>query len=283
MACDLCGASAGTTLLTVGDYAVVRCTECRLVRTEPQPDDLAALYPDDYYSFQPPKPPSRRPGRGPLARRLVPGVPPGPPGDLLDVGCGSGAALLMLRAAGWKARGIETSAAAVRAAQQAGLDVTHGDLVGAGFEAGSFDCVRFWHSLEHMRSPGAELAEAYRLLRPGGMVMAGVPNFGSLLRRVAGTKWRPLDVPRHLWHFERGTLAAMLERSGFTIRELGSVSDSTALLWTIGVDSRWLWRAALPVEMALDAVGVGDALEVTALKAPRAAPGTPSDRPSASG
>lgn len=276
-----------------GSFLIVRCSGCGLVRTDPQPDDPSAFYPPDaYYSFSPPPPPSagdvarvRRsaglPSRGwrgrVLASRLTEGIPPGPPGDVLDVGCGSGRALLALRAAGWRCHGVEVSEAAVAAARAAGLaDVRSGDLLSAGYPPASFDAVRFWHSLEHVRSPREELTEARRLLRPGGVLVVGVPNVASLLARIARDKWFYLDVPRHLWHFDRMTLTRLIDDCGFRVVQAGWRSTSTALLGTIdlvrgggewALASRLAWRAALPAAVLLDALRLGDALLVTAVRA----------------
>jgi SAM-dependent methyltransferase len=303
MRCDACGSTGGEVVLEGGDrrfglpgrFSVVRCSTCGLVRTEPQPDDLAAHYPgDDYYSFARPSPPTKRvrhrvrsayeangsashPRRLLSAAgrdRLLPGLPPGPPGDILDVGCGSGAFLLALREAGWRPHGVEMSERAVAAANEAGLDgVRCGDLLAAGYSEGRFDVVRFWHSLEHMRSPRAQLTEARRVLRPGGRLTVGVPNFGSLLSRRAGERWYYLDIPRHLWHFEAGTLARLAERCGFRDTRVRQVSGGIPLVGTLDylrgrreqlVKKRWAWYAALPAAALLDRAGMGDALTLTA-------------------
>jgi SAM-dependent methyltransferase len=304
MQCDACAGERATRVLETGDrrfgvpgrFAVVRCDGCGLVRTDPQPEDLGAYYPDgDYYSFRPPAGPTPRvrtrvrgayglngvpPVRRALAAlgrdRLTPGLPPGPPGDLLDVGCGSGEFLLALREAGWRPHGIDISVSAVAAANEAGLgDVRCGDLVEAGYPAEHFDAVRFWHSLEHVRSPRAQLAAAHRILRPHGTLTIGVPNFGSLLARRARQQWYYLDVPRHLWHFEPETLASLVERSGFAVTRVRTVSGSTALLGTLDyllgrreqlVGNRRAWYAALPLAAAMDTVRAGDALELTAVR-----------------
>jgi SAM-dependent methyltransferase len=303
MRCDACGSPGGDALFEGGDrrfglpgrFSVVRCPRCLLVRTEPQPDDLGVHYPsDDYYSFARPEPPKERVrervraaydsnGSAAGARqrlaaagrdRLMPGMPPGPPGDILDVGCGSGSFLLALREAGWRPHGIELSDRAVAAAHEAGLDtVRRGDLLDADYRAQSFDVVRFWHSLEHMRSPRAQLTEALRLLRPGGRLTVGVPNFGSLISRSAGERWYYLDLPRHLWHFEAGTLARLVARCGFLDPHVRQVSGGIPLLGTLDylrgrrerlVKKRWAWYAALPAAALLDRAGVGDALTLTA-------------------
>ncbi len=261
-------------------FAVVRCATCGLRRTEPQPGDPAAYYPDGaYYSYRPPAPPSARTlarvrGQSRFgASRLTPGIPEGPPGDILDVGCGSGAFLLGLQAAGWNCHGVELSPEAARAAQEAALDVRAGDLLGAGYLPASFDVVRFWHVLEHVVSPRRQLAEARRLLRPGGRLLIGVPNAASLLSRLFGRRWYYLDVPRHLWHFDRTSLARLVTECGFQVEKARLVSTSTALLGTVGyitgrgerlLDHRRLWRAALPVAALLDIAGVGDGIELTA-------------------
>lgn len=301
MECDGCGSSDATTLLETGDrryglpgrFAVVRCRRCGLVRTDPFPGDIGAYYPDtQYYSFRPPEAPGARTrsrvrvayagGQSRLQTRLsailrdrlMPGLPPGPPGDILDVGCGSGAFLLALREAGWRPHGIELSRNAVEAARAAGLtEVRSGDLLEADYPSEAFDAVRFWHSLEHMPSPRAQLAEARRVLRRGGTLTIGVPNFSSLLARAARDRWYYLDVPRHLWHFEPATLGRLVESSGFRVTRNRTVSGGTALLGTIDylrgareqlVNSRAAWYAALPVGLSLDALGRGDGVEVTA-------------------
>jgi SAM-dependent methyltransferase len=305
MNCDGCRARDASTLLETGDrrfglpgsFAVVRCRACGLVRTDPVPDDLGAYYPNaQYYSYQAPGTPSERTRRrvraayggqaedgsrlrgalGALVRdRLLPGLPPGPPGDVLDVGCGSGAFLLALREAGWRVHGVELSASAVEAARAAGLaDVRAGDLMDAGYPAERFDAVRFWHSLEHMPSPREQLTEARRVLRRGGTLTIGVPNFSSFLARAARDRWYYLDVPRHLWHFEPATLSRLVDRTGFRVTRNRTVSGGTALLGTIDylrgsrenlANSRAAWYAALPVGVLLDALGRGDGLELIAV------------------
>jgi SAM-dependent methyltransferase len=304
MRCDACGGHGATPVLESGDrrfglggrFAVVRCDGCGLVRTDPRPEDLGAHYPaGDYYSFRPPAEPTARERarvRGayglngvPRAERalaalgrdrLMPGLPPGPPGDVLDVGCGSGEFLLALREAGWRPHGIEISEPAVEAARAAGLDgVRCGDLLEAGYGEESFDAVRFWHSLEHVPSPRAQLTEAARVLRPGGSLTIGVPNFGSFLARRTGERWYYLDLPRHLHHFEPETLSRLVADCGLRVTRVRTMSGSTALLGTFAyllgrseelVGKRGAWYAALPVAAALDAAGRGDALELTAVR-----------------
>ncbi len=116
---------------------------------------------------------------------------------------------------------------------------------------------------------------AHRILRPGGTLTIGVPNFGSLLARRARQHWYYLDVPRHLWHFEPETLANVVERTGFVVDRVRTVSGSTALLGTLDfvrgrserlVGNRRAWYAALPLAAALDTVRAGDALELTAVR-----------------
>jgi SAM-dependent methyltransferase len=295
--CD-CGSTESRQLADVperrygmpGRFTLLACGECGLVRTNPQPENLAEYYPDDdYYSYRPPAPPTprvrarfqhaygsdrgRRAAARIAGRWLSQGMPPGPPGTILDVGCGSGGFLLALQTAGWDVHGVELSATAVEAAHRAGLDgVVAGDLVDTEPDQ-EYDAIRFWHTLEHVHSPRAQLDAARLRLKRGGALIVGVPNFGSLLSHVGGQDWFYLDVPRHLWHFQRRTLAELVEGAGFRVRSLRVRSTSTALLGTIDYRMHWgerllgsrkAWYAALPVEATLDVARLGDGLELIA-------------------
>jgi SAM-dependent methyltransferase len=137
-------------------------------------------------------------------------------GSLLDVGCADGLFLHLAQSAGWEVRGVEmaeSSAAYARETYQ--LDVLPGDLRHANFPDQYFDVITFWHVLEHLHDPLGELHEAYRVLKPEGLLVVDVPNIASWQANFFGADWRALDVPRHLYHFSPDTLKAMLARAGF--------------------------------------------------------------------
>jgi len=99
-----------------------------------------------------------------------------------------------------------------------GLPVRTGELIGMNFPDAHFDAVVMWHVLEHVPAVPALLAEISRLLKPGGVFLVGVPNFGSFESRVAKSGWFHLDVPRHLNHFTQTVLLKELCAAGFAPR-----------------------------------------------------------------
>ena len=128
---------------------------------------------------------------------------------MLDVGCGTGdLAAVFARRGLAGVYGIEPSRRAAELAREAGVEAVNGTLADAPWEDGNFDAIVFNHSLEHIDDPAEALAIAARLLRPGGLLAIAVPNFGSWHRRLFGSAWFQLDLPRHLQHFDRASLAA---------------------------------------------------------------------------
>jgi SAM-dependent methyltransferase len=141
-----------------------------------------------------------------------------PPGPLLDVGAGRGRFVAAARAAGYEARGLEPSAGAVAAARALyGVELDAARLDEAEVAPGSLGAVTLWHVLEHVDDPAAALVVAARALRPGGALLAGVPNLASLQARLGGDRWFHLDLPRHRTHFTPAGLRALLQRTGFEI------------------------------------------------------------------
>jgi SAM-dependent methyltransferase len=136
------------------------------------------------------------------------------PGRLLDIGAGRGRFVAQARAAGWYAHGIEPSLRGVRAAQAIGVDLVQSGIEVATVPACSLDAAELWHVLEHLDEPGAALERIAGWLRPGGLLLVGVPNLASLQALAGGPRWYHLDVPRHRTHFTVTGLHALLRRHG---------------------------------------------------------------------
>lgn len=113
-------------------------------------------------------------------------------GRLLDVGCGIGR-FLKEAGASYDVFGTEISEYALLAANhQAGLKgrLTQADaLKGLPYRSGSFDVVTALDIVEHLDRPETFVAEAWRLLRPGGLLVLSTPNPDSLGRAIKKDQW----------------------------------------------------------------------------------------------
>jgi len=153
-------------------------------------------------------------------------------GKLLDVGCGSGRLLAVMRRAGWQVSGIEPDPRASAAAHERyDIEVCAGTLDDACLADCSFDAVVLSHVIEHVTDPVALLVGCRRLLRPGGWLALSTPNIASRGHGLFGAAWLHLDVPRHLQLFSESGLAALLERAGFKRFSITSAAKSAASTW----------------------------------------------------
>jgi len=136
------------------------------------------------------------------------------PGRLLDIGAGRGRFVAQARAAGWYAHGIEPSRRGVEGARALGIDLVSVGIDDAEVPAGSLDAASLWHVLEHVEDPGTALERIAGWLRPGGLLVVGVPNLASVQARLGGGRWYHLDVPRHRTHFTVAGLHTLLPTHG---------------------------------------------------------------------
>jgi O-antigen chain-terminating methyltransferase len=104
---------------------------------------------------------------------------------VVDLGCGRGEFLELLRAAGTPARGVEGNANVVRECRERGLDVVAGDLLEflRGAATSSLGGVFAAQVVEHLPPPVLTtlLAEAHRALRRGGLLVLETVNAASAL------------------------------------------------------------------------------------------------------
>ena len=256
-----------------GHYTVVRCRRCGFLYQRPRVRDehLAACYPDHYPRHQEPSPrmpikgsPGRqRAARWALAeglgyealrdanvslatkirgrrllRRIRWSCPPWTgAGRYLDVGCGSGGALGVARALGWRVAGIEMDDAAAAKARRFTDELHVGDVLTAPFAPGRFDVVTAFHVLEHVPDPVAAARRMLDWLAPGGLLIVEVPNAGGLGARLFGGAWAGLELPRHLSHFTPATLEAVIEKAGGAVIWTWHQAKPRTYLWSL---SAWL-------------------------------------------
>ena len=194
---------------------VVKCNNCSFVYINPRPksEDIVEGYSaakDELYA-------SQSAGRLATFKSSIKKIEKFTPnkGKLLDVGAACGFFLKVAKDSGWDVTGVEPS----RWMTQWGNDhysvnIIPGTLEGVAFSDNSFDVVSFMDVLEHVPDARASLKEAYRVLKPGGILAVNYPNFGSNLAKLAGRKWWFL-LSVHLWYFTPATIKRMLAEEGF--------------------------------------------------------------------
>lgn len=161
------------------------------------------------------------PERIPLFREWV-----GGPGlRVLDLGCRDGA-LTSAYLYGNRVVGVDVDRVALARANERGIETVWADLdQPLPFENASFDTVVIAEVLEHLRFPEIVLAEAKRVLAPGGAIVGSVPNsyrlksrFRFLLGRPPERDptmlrmFRPSDVTRLLKDFEQIEISLLAGR-----------------------------------------------------------------------
>jgi SAM-dependent methyltransferase len=133
---------------------------------------------------------------------------------VLDVGCGHGEFLRLLRDAGHEVAGVDVDPAMVAACRAQSFDVAEGDAVDWLRESGrTFDAIFSSNMVEHMAvaQVTALVEAACAALRPGGLLLIATPNPASAI--VQGHEfWRD---PTHVRLYSRQLLEFMLHDAGF--------------------------------------------------------------------
>jgi SAM-dependent methyltransferase len=112
----------------------------------------------------------------PLFEAVLNAAGAGPGTRLLDVGCGSGLALVLARERGATTSGLDISPGLLAIARDRlpGADLREGDMEELPFEDASFDATTGVNAFQFAGDPRHALREAARVTRPGGRVVASL-------------------------------------------------------------------------------------------------------------
>lgn len=216
MKCFLCAESNALPYMTAGVHVLERCSGCGLVYVANFSPDGVSYRGDDYFVR-----------KNEYVRhweefcvhfeRLLDKIERfKPQGVLLDVGAGVGILLHVAGRRGFITRGVEVSEwASAYARDERKLDVVAGTLEEAAFPDSHFDVIVINHVLEHVPDPLSLLREARRILKDDGVIVAGVPNIGSIMAGILRERWPSLRPEEHIWHFSPITLRRLIRKAGF--------------------------------------------------------------------
>lgn len=255
--CPLCNAdSRETTLLSHGnsEWPMVQCRNCSFVYLShaPRYEELSterawektSIAEDERRLAD--RPVSKRLSKLTrwrmklLPRRRMPELllsMKAPAGIVIDLGCGDGGNMSGLDDA-YTPGGVEISAELAHRADEKfrrknGWCIHAPSVTGLlQLEAGSVSAVTLRSYLEHELDPLPVLKQVKRVLKPGGLAIVKVPNYGSWNRLATGRKWCGIRLPDHLNYFTPGSLSEMASKAG--------LKAHYGLLWKLPTsDNMW--------------------------------------------
>lgn len=141
-------------------------------------------------------------------------------GEILDIGCGTGAFLNTMQLSGWGITGLEPDdTARNKAIELYGIDPQSPEKLFV-LKPASYHAITMWHVLEHVHDLHAYLQQLARLITPQGKIFIAVPNYTSKDAAIYGANWAAYDVPRHLYHFSPASIEILLSTCNLKLTTL---------------------------------------------------------------
>lgn len=219
--CNICNTDDTFLVTTQNGYKVVQCKSCGLVYVNPRPENetLKHLY-DEYH---------QRNGKvvsdwaklmGKNFKEILLFLNKSLPGKgkLLDIGCGYGHFIEIMKRQGWSVYGIDLSHKVLLYAKEKGLDVLETSIDDVSFPDEYFDVVTAFYVLEHVTNPLQVLKNIYKMLKPCGILVLRVPHTTPIIRFLSffRIKNNLYDIPYHLFDYSPQTITHLLKKSGFS-------------------------------------------------------------------
>jgi dolichol-phosphate mannosyltransferase len=186
---------------------------------------LCADYDDRAYNSRVPPQRYWQRRRHAIVTSFVPGH-----GMCLDVGCGSSRILSDLG----DAVGVDISLRKLRWARKYGKPLVNASAFDLPFADGAFDYVISSEVIEHIPLGEKPFVEMRRVLRDGGRLILGTPDYGRLSWRIIETLYHRL-IPggyadEHVTHYNREQLMRSMEELGFQFLEIEYVLGSEMIM-----------------------------------------------------
>lgn len=235
--CPVCSSKDITKVLSAKDYTVSKeyfdiwqCSNCtlRFTQNAPSPEQIGKYYQSENYISH------SDTSEGLInnlyhkvrkrtliqKKKLVMQITGKSTGNILDIGCGTGAFLHTMKSANWDITGLEPDEnARNKAIELYGVHPQSAeDFYGLPDE--SFDAITLWHVLEHVHNLHGYMTKLKKLLKPGGHLFIAVPNYTAYDAKHYEEFWAAYDVPRHLYHFSPKAMVKLWNIHALRVNEI---------------------------------------------------------------
>lgn len=235
--CPVCNSSNIESYLKVKDFTVshnffeiVRCTNCTVLITQsvPAESEIGKYYQSESYishtdtqkGFINSLYHKVRKRTLSQKKKLIERYTKTQTGKILDIGCGTGAFLNVMKHSGWQVTGLEPDPSAAKIAiDKYNIQPLPSDNLFLLPDA-NYDAITMWHVLEHVHQLGNYLQQIEKSLKPNGTFFIAVPNYTSFDARYYKEYWAAYDVPRHLYHFSPKSMGVLLSNYGLVLDEV---------------------------------------------------------------
>jgi glycosyltransferase involved in cell wall biosynthesis/predicted SAM-dependent methyltransferase len=149
---------------------------------------------------------------------------------VLDIGCGSSVIIQSLN----NAVGMDVSMGKLRYLRCRGIELVRASAFALPFSDTAFDCVISSQVIEHIPYNEVLFSEIQRVLRPGGLLIIGTPDYATLgwqiIEPVYGALMPGGYRDEHITHYTRESLAGILVNHGFVHEETAYVARSELMM-----------------------------------------------------
>lgn len=172
-------------------------------------------------------------------------------GKVLDIGCGNGKLLLLLREAGWEVNGMELLPEyAKKIESEHNIEMVVGDFLEYKTDDKKYDLVILRHVLEHLPDSVLAMNKLNALLKQNGHLVMEFPNIESVefkfkrfLSRLGlhKKKYKPDYKPGHCNEFSRSSFKYLVDHTGFELLSwelYSNKSGSSKLLTKLNIGSK---------------------------------------------